>query len=55
MFLDYSVKFLVQEGSHSLGESLLEFEFDADIAVVGETGVTIRDASVSREIEDEHE
>ena len=39
MYLDASVKLLVEEASHRLAESLVEFEFDADVAVVGETGV----------------
>ena len=35
--------------------ALFEFEFDADVAIFGKSGVTVRGAYVGLEIEAEHE
>ncbi len=55
IYLEAGVKLLVEDDSHHLDQSLIEFQFDAVVTVNGESGVTIRGAAVWLEIEDEHE
>jgi hypothetical protein len=54
-YLDAGVKLLVEQDCHSFAERLIEFEFDANAAVFGESCMTARGTAVRCEIKDKHE
>ena len=55
IYLEAGVKLLVEDDSHHLDQSLIEFQFDAVVPVNGEIGVTIRSAAVWLQTVEEYE